>query len=43
MTTIRQLCDNDPAVAIEHMINGLVNHKEIKDFKCAIRSLDKMD
>jgi hypothetical protein len=33
MTTIRQLCDNDPAVAIEHMINGLLNHREIKDFK----------
>jgi hypothetical protein len=33
MTTIRQLCDNDPAVAIEHMINGLLNHREIVDFK----------
>jgi hypothetical protein len=33
MTTIRQLCDNDPAVVIEHLINGLLNHREIKDFK----------
>jgi hypothetical protein len=32
MTTIKQLCDNDPAVAIEHMIDGLVNHEEIVDF-----------
>jgi hypothetical protein len=33
MTTIRQLCDNDPAVAIEHMIDGLVNHEEIANFE----------
>jgi hypothetical protein len=33
MPTIRQLCDNDPAVAIEHMIDGLVNHGEIVDFE----------
>ncbi len=33
MTTIRELCDNDPAVAIKHMIDGLINHKDIKDFK----------
>jgi hypothetical protein len=33
MTTIRQLCDNDPAVAIEHLIDGLVNHGEITNFE----------
>jgi hypothetical protein len=33
MTAIRQLCDNDPAVAIEYMIDGLVNHGEIANFE----------
>jgi hypothetical protein len=41
MTTIRQLCDNDPAVAIEHMIDGLVNHAEIIDFKLDFDSASK--
>jgi hypothetical protein len=41
MTTIRQLCDNDPAVAIEHMIDGLVNHREIVDFKLDFDSASK--
>jgi hypothetical protein len=41
MTTIRQLCDNDPAVAIEHMIDGLVNHREIVDFKLDFSSASK--
>jgi hypothetical protein len=41
MTTIRQLCDNDPAVAIEHMIDGLVNHREIVDFKLDFDSSSK--
>jgi hypothetical protein len=41
MTTIRQLCDNDPAVAIEHMIDGLVNHREIIDFKLDFDSSSK--
>jgi hypothetical protein len=32
MTRMKQLCNNDPAVAIEHLIDGLVNHEEIVDF-----------
>ncbi len=39
--TIRQLCDNDPAVAIEHLINGLVNHREIKRFRLDLDSPTK--
>ena len=33
MTKLRQLCNNDPAVAIKALIDGLMRHQKIKDFR----------
>jgi hypothetical protein len=33
MNRLREFCDNDPAVAIKHMIDGLLRHESIEDFK----------
>jgi hypothetical protein len=33
MITLKEFCDSDPAVAIKHMIDGLLRHETIEDFE----------
>ena len=33
MNTLRQLCNDDPSIVVKELIDGLLGHESIKDFK----------